>query len=346
MIMASDVMVSIIVPVYNVEKYLKECVNSIINQIYWNLEILLIDDGSSDNSGNICDQFARLDQRIKVFHKSNEGLGLTRNYGLSLSKGKYVMFVDSDDYIEDGIISRMVYVAETEEADLVVEGYKKVTTSGNIIFEEKYKYELFEHESIINLFLPRMVGSSPGKRDSIFTTVCSKLYLRNRITYHNIHFKSEREFQSEDLAFQFDIAQFLNKVIVTDKSGYFYRTNPKSLTTIYKADRFKEIKKVYLYVLDKMKRLNISKEELFRAEKMLYVQLRAVINQENPNINHLNTIQSINNIRLIMKDDIVRQSVESYPIHKLKFKQKVFLYLLKHRMAILMELLVRIKIIN
>lgn len=99
-----DDLVSIIVPVYNVEKYLKKCLDSIINQTYKNIEILLVDDGSTDNSGIICDEYAKKDPRITVIHKENAGLSEARNTGLDYARGKYISFIDSDDYIEEGMI--------------------------------------------------------------------------------------------------------------------------------------------------------------------------------------------------------------------------------------------------
>ena len=102
------VLVSVVVPVYNVEKYVEKCINSIINQSYNNLEIIVVDDGSKDSSASMCDKIAMRDSRVKVYHKHNEGLGLTRNYGMNRASGKYIMFVDSDDYIEENIIERML----------------------------------------------------------------------------------------------------------------------------------------------------------------------------------------------------------------------------------------------
>ena len=96
----SNVMLSIIVPVYNVEKYIGKCIESIVNQTYKDLEIILVDDGSTDNSGKICDEWARKDKRIKVIHKKNGGLSDARNAGLDICTGDYIGFVDSDDYIE------------------------------------------------------------------------------------------------------------------------------------------------------------------------------------------------------------------------------------------------------
>ena len=93
-------LISVIVPVYNVENYLKRCLDSIINQTYQNIEIILIDDGSTDNSGNLCEDYKKIDNRIKVVHKTNGGLSDARNTGIKKAKGKYITFVDSDDYVE------------------------------------------------------------------------------------------------------------------------------------------------------------------------------------------------------------------------------------------------------
>lgn len=97
-------LVSVIVPVYNVEQYLEKCIDSIINQTYKNLEIILIDDGSTDSSGKICDSYAARDKRIKVIHQENGGLAVVRNIGVSAASGEYIMFVDSDDYIDTEIV--------------------------------------------------------------------------------------------------------------------------------------------------------------------------------------------------------------------------------------------------
>lgn len=99
-----DDLISVIVPVYNVEKYLRKCIDSILCQTYKNFEIILIDDGSSDNSGKICDEYLNRDERISVFHKKNQGLSEARNTGIKKAKGKYLTFVDSDDFINEEYI--------------------------------------------------------------------------------------------------------------------------------------------------------------------------------------------------------------------------------------------------
>ncbi len=113
-------MLSVIVPIYNVEKYLVKCIESIINQQYKQLEILLIDDGSTDGCSQICDEFEKIDCRIKVFHKDNEGLVRARKLGLSYSTGEYVAFVDGDDWIEPNMYSYLIDIIENSDRKSVV----------------------------------------------------------------------------------------------------------------------------------------------------------------------------------------------------------------------------------
>ena len=117
--------VSVIIPVYNVEKYLQRCVTSVTEQSYSNLEIILVDDGSVDKSGAICDDFAKKDKRIRVIHKENEGLGLTRNVGIKVATGNYICFIDSDDYIAREYIETIYSDLKKSSADVCYCGHTK-----------------------------------------------------------------------------------------------------------------------------------------------------------------------------------------------------------------------------
>ena len=121
-----DRLVSVVVPVYNSEKFLARCVSSILKQSYSELELLLIDDGSTDLSGKICDEFAALDNRVRVFHKNNEGVSVARNVGIEMSRGAYISFVDSDDWIEIDFLKEMVSSAIEHNSNIVVGGYRTV----------------------------------------------------------------------------------------------------------------------------------------------------------------------------------------------------------------------------
>ena len=122
-------LVSVIVPIYKVEEYLRECVDSIINQTYKNLEIILVDDGSPDKCGEICDEYARNDSRITVYHKENGGLSDARNYGIDRCNGEYITFVDSDDVLKSNFVETLMGLIEEYDADVAVSGVKNFRTN-------------------------------------------------------------------------------------------------------------------------------------------------------------------------------------------------------------------------
>lgn len=188
--------VTVIIPIYNVEKYLKEAIESTINQTHSNIEIILVDDGSTDNSGIICDEFAKKDTRIKVIHKTNGGLSDARNAGLDATTGKYIMFLDSDDFLELDAVENMYKEITEKDADYVIGNYINADEDGQkwnkVIFDtKKYKpfklsindhmnsffimnssvcNKIFKKEFIDNLNLKFVVGL-PAE-DAIFTTYC------------------------------------------------------------------------------------------------------------------------------------------------------------------------------
>ena len=119
-------LISVVVPVYNVEKYIDKCINSIINQTYKNLEIILVDDGSPDNCGKICDEYAKKDNRIKVTHKENGGVSSARNIGIKNATGDWLTFVDADDWIENNFVEQLLKIGNQENAEIVLCGYNRV----------------------------------------------------------------------------------------------------------------------------------------------------------------------------------------------------------------------------
>ncbi len=163
--------ISCIVPVYNVERYVGKCVASLQNQTFRDLQIVLVDDGSTDSSGEICDRFAKEDSRIYVIHKENSGLGAARNTGLRAADGEYVFFVDSDDYVENTLAEKTIAAAQQFDADIVMYGYHKVSEDGQVL----YSYDL-----------PEMISDDQAyalseKPEFLLTTpsACNKLYRKS-----------------------------------------------------------------------------------------------------------------------------------------------------------------------
>ncbi len=224
--------ISFIVPIYNVEKYLKRCINSLINQTTTNIEIILIDDGSTDGCKDICDYFAEKDHRIVVIHKTNSGLGYARNAGIKIAKGKYISFIDSDDSISTDFAKVTTKLIEENNADLIEFNLKEVNT--NNVEKIKYlkiktgTYNKFDIDSTI---LKNYISDS-GER--IVNSVCTHLYKSDIIKKNNILFYSEREVYTEDFIFNLMYLKYVNKIVVIDEPLYNYNYNPLSLTKSYR----------------------------------------------------------------------------------------------------------------
>lgn len=179
--------VSIIVPVYKVENYLKRCVDSLINQSYKHIEIILVDDGSPDRCGEICDQYSLMDSRVRVIHKKNGGLSDARNYGIDIAKGDYILFVDSDDFIELDAIERLVTYAKEENLDIVCGDTYRVTEERNntsmtktLLFGGTTNNKVITGEEYL-------VDSINKKRYSV--AVWTRMYSTELIKNNHIYFK-------------------------------------------------------------------------------------------------------------------------------------------------------------
>ena len=154
-------LISIIVPIYNVSKYLDRCMESLLKQTYTNIEIIMVDDGSPDDCGSKCDDYASRDRRIKVIHKQNAGLGMARNSGLDIANGKYVAFIDSDDYVDIEMIEKLYHRLQNTKADTCFCRYYNVTAEKmNILAPEIYKKNNYQQDEIKEILLG-MIGSLP-----------------------------------------------------------------------------------------------------------------------------------------------------------------------------------------
>lgn len=213
-------LISVIVPVYNVEPYLRKCINSIIYQSYKNLEILLIDDGSTDNSGHFCDEYAEQDHRVKVVHKSNGGLSDARNRGIEIASGQYISFVDSDDYIDYEMYEKML-LHMTNEVDFV---------SCGTVDEYENRYKRSTREKTSNSFY-EISGNSMKEEflldRKIKISICGKLFHREIV--NEFRFPVGRS--SEDVPILWQIVKKCKKIISIDAGYYHYYHRKGSITT-------------------------------------------------------------------------------------------------------------------
>ncbi|NFL87188.1 glycosyltransferase family 2 protein [Clostridium botulinum] len=238
--------ISVIIPVYKVEKYLVNCLNSIISQSYKNLEIILVDDGSPDNCGKICDQFAENDMRIKVLHKKNEGLMAAWVDGFKASTSKYITFVDSDDWIDKNMINSMLEKLENEKVDLVI--CKSIREHKNSREEEICSYAggKYNRQAIENLIFPGLINNGSYQGRGLAPARWGKLMKRFLIE-RNIKYCNTAISYGEDLNIMFPIFVDCESLyILKDNNAcYHYRINPTSIICAYNRTMYQQIKTLY-----------------------------------------------------------------------------------------------------
>lgn len=255
-------LVSVIVPVYKVEQVVKNCIESILNQTFTNFELILVDDGSPDNSGRICDEYAQKDDRVIVIHKENGGVSSARNVGIDKAKGKYICFVDSDDYVSKDYLKTLIDVEENNNADNIWCYFKTVDK-----YSEKIDCKEVSSEPNIEKYTVKDIMTLHEKWLDA-GPVC-KLYILDIIKENNLKFDESLSL-GEDLIFNFVYLDYTNKnIIVINNELYFYlQNNENSLSKKYYQDMFeiyKKINSVMYQYLNKWNCDNIQFEKYYNA---------------------------------------------------------------------------------
>ncbi|MCH5427898.1 glycosyltransferase family 2 protein [Lactococcus lactis] len=222
---------SIIIPIYNVEKYLYKSILSVLNQKFKNFELILINDGSTDNSLKIIKRFEMKDSRVKVFDKLNSGTGLTRNYGLDKSSGKYVFFMDPDDYIDEDLLENIEIQTKNDSFDILMFGNRVVDINGNILSEKKGNIiKKYENNFDISRDFDYLLSNY-----NIFT-VWNKIYERKFLIENNISFDDQRT--GQDAIFNLKIFRKINNLKIVPQSFYNYlELRPDSAQTKFRENK-------------------------------------------------------------------------------------------------------------
>ena len=240
-------LISIIIPVYKVEKYLEKCIQSVIKQTYENLQIILVDDGSPDNCGKICDEYAKKDHRIEVIHKSNGGLSDARNKGLEIAKGEYIGFVDSDDYIEADMYEVLYNLLKQYNADVSICNFYTVSQGKIAIKNVDSGIKEYTRIEILKEIL---------LDNNIQSYAWNKLYKKE--LFDEIKYPVGKKY--EDIGTTFYLLEKCNKVVVTGKPEYYYINRQDSIvnnvteTTI--TDYIELIMQRYDYIEENIKELS------------------------------------------------------------------------------------------
>ena len=230
--MENSGLISVIIPVYNVEKYLRECVDSVLNQTYTNYEIILVDDGSTDSSGAICDEYAEEYDNVTVIHKENSGPSETRNAGISVAKGEYIYFLDSDDYIVPHTFEKLVETSEKQNSDIVFfDAVSFVDNKPDVHIKQGYKRE-YRYESDTGLSVFSKLNANKEFKCAVYLMLIRK----RLITDNEISF-CEDAYMSEDLLFTFQLYCLAERVSQCSESLYYRRYRDNSIITSGRTQR-------------------------------------------------------------------------------------------------------------
>lgn len=239
---------SLILPVYNVEKYVKRCVNSLLRQEYTDYEIILVDDGSTDSSGSICDKLADKNNNIFAYHKENGGLSDARNYGMDRAKGNYILFIDSDDWVDEKLLISLHNHLSKSNVDILKFGFQKMQ-EGNYknTFFSYFNIGVYDRRQIEETILPYTIGPKRLFRyeQNACKSVWSHVYSLNFLRENNIRFVSEREILNEDYLFNLHTLLYAKSLEVTHYILYYYDYREGSLSKRYITNEFERKLKLH-----------------------------------------------------------------------------------------------------
>lgn len=314
-------LISIIIPVYNVQNYIETCLNSVINQTYKNLEIILVDDGSPDNSGKICDEYAKKDNRIKVIHKENGGVSESRNVGLELARGTYITFVDSDDWIEDDYIEVLLKTLLDKQADCVICGYNRVYENEIERINNNGKITVYNTRD----YLIRLLNVQLG-----YGFCHMKLIKKDVIENKRFHVKL---LVGEDALFNIELCENIEKAAVIERALYNYRFNTDSVVRKYDTNYVNKyqnsMEEMYRYIIQKYEDDKEIKQDLhnYIAYHILLIAVNYCFNPNNKN--KMESLKNIYNIK------IFRDAIRFSNYKMMSLSRKITLFTLKHKLLYL-----------
>lgn len=241
-------LISVIVPIYNIERYLGICIESILKQKYKNLEIILVDDGSKDRCSEICDLYASKDNRIKVIHKKNGGLVSARKAGIQIATGDYATYIDGDDWVEPNYYDWLV--KESANADVVAAGFSRTLFSKTVHLTNNIKSGIYEGDELTNLY-QSMISCGDFYKPGISTYVWNKLFKRELLVKYQMMVDDNISI-GEDAAVVYPLLIECKKIVITDNSDYHYRQREDSMLKKNKlfSEEIKGLKILHSYLMD------------------------------------------------------------------------------------------------
>jgi len=331
--------VSVIVPVYNGEKYLCQCIDSILNQQLKEIEVILVNDGSSDNSGKICDDYATKDQRVRVLHIENQGVSNARNRGIEISSGDFIAFVDADDWIDEQMYMVMLEKITKEKADIIICSHITFDGESEQLLGFPWKNDcLFERETIKEKVIPAFISNmdiNGKKQQVIMGSVWKCLFSKDLIRKNSIQFDTRIRY-TEDLIFILYAFSKSQKVVFITHPYYHYRCDIKiksATTQRYIKNAYSSLKLSQEYIYRILQEFDIlgrmSKQIEWRNTSNVLMCVANLFAEGCP----YTFKEKIKETRFFIKDSKFKKSIEIIGTSDFSPKQKILVMLLTHSLV-------------
>ena len=327
--------ISVIIPIYNTGCYLQECVESVRNQTLRDIEIILVDDGSPDNAPQLCDEYAKIDDRIKVIHKKNSGLGFARNSGLGVATGEFISFIDSDDFIDPEMMHTLYETAKKYDADEVRSGTIFYNNGKKTYRRDVDKTKVFRGKDEINRFILDLVGPLPEEARDVkyMISVCLSIHKRSVIEENFVRFTSERQTLSEDSLFNLDLFPKMNCIVCIPDCFYYYRMNPNSTTHKFSMEKYYRTQIFLSLVRERLCVLFQSEEFYYHFLRLCFLYLRNNINACIRTKEESLMIQLMN-VKVIINDELWSDLLTNYPYSRMEWKHRLYFKLLRSKKSL------------
>lgn len=321
-------LVTVIIPIYNAEPYLERCINSIICQTWKKIEIILIDDGSTDSSLDLCKRYQEKDERIIVIHQSNAGAGMARNAGITAATGEYIIFFDSDDYVSPQIVEKAYCLAKEKKADAVCFGIHYVDAMGHVYHTiiPKLGKTLFCDREVSNELLPELIAANPytGEKNFPFLSACTGLLSHKLIQKLRWSFVSEREVAFEDCYSLLRFYSVAKRVAICEEALYYYCDNKDSLSHTICNGRGEYLNFSHVRCIELSRSLGLPKEVELRLSQVYIDNVIAYLKQIE--MARLPERQKSLWFRRVLADQYMRQTLEELPRKHIPAQKKILLW--------------------
>lgn len=317
--------ISVVVPVYKTKLYLEKCINSILSQSFTDFEMILVDDGSPDYSGELCDTLSKKDERIKVVHKENGGLTSARIAGLEKANGEYIAFVDSDDYLHEDYLLNLFNAIKQQNAELAICGYYVVKGESQTPVYLPYKKNSLNKSEIDDKYILPLIGRIyDGKHLNLPGFMCVRMFKKSCMALEM--FVSEREFFTEDDVFNILYAEKVNNIAIINEPLYYYVQHDQSLTNCYRKGKLQMLQNRYNFC----EKWLMEKDLYQKGEKRLIAAAVSAVNACIDNAVLLNDYRLFKNeINEIKNSKLYNKGFLSVNPNSLAASQKLNYYLLK-----------------